>query len=524
MKQGDRKIPEQGKPNGTRNQKIRRRQPRKDSNSKRVNFDNERVSKFERDAAKKGECNDVSWYAANADLLRSAASIPFSSVTGLKVNTLNWGVPGVMALNWMPHFDSTVITAAANQVYSFVVHANSRNGSYDAPDQMMMIVAGASVFSAIANAIRAYGVARTYSQVNRYTPDGLLRAMGFQPADIRTNLSDMWFDINNLVAQASQIWIPKTMPFIERWFWLSSNIYRDGGNIKDQYYVFAPAALYQLSETGSTQGTSLQPVSVVTSAGMTWSSYCTMVQGMIDSLVSSQDRGIIFGDILKAYGLESLYSISSIPADYIVEPHYNVEVLSQIENATTINVGIGNVTQTNGIIKQEGWSTSTASAATNVHPLNWSILNSHELSAPTPEQTMVMTRLTSLQVDAVMSSDGNSVTLTPAVAGTEFISSVYVYYWDFTSTPGLTRFNYSSWLSAQTTNVPINIVWAELAFDWSPWTYVTPTTTFTATASGIGQNPTVAAGDYSNFTTIDPVTLQKMHLTAAYSEFGVPAI
>lgn len=59
-------------------------QGRKDSKDKRVNYDNERESKFTADAKKLG-CNDISWYANNAELMKAAGSLPFSSVLGNSV-------------------------------------------------------------------------------------------------------------------------------------------------------------------------------------------------------------------------------------------------------------------------------------------------------------------------------------------------------------------------------------------------------------------------------------------------------
>lgn len=68
-------------------QRSRRRQPRKDSSSKRVNFDNTRESRFARDIKRdacKADANDPSWYAQNAELMRAAASYNFATTVDRK--------------------------------------------------------------------------------------------------------------------------------------------------------------------------------------------------------------------------------------------------------------------------------------------------------------------------------------------------------------------------------------------------------------------------------------------------------
>lgn len=156
----------------TAQKRVNREQPKKDSKAKRVNFDNERLDKVEKQMRKDSgyrDCrsNDVLWYAKTPELLRSAASIPFSTTLGTKPEfTIPTAVPGVLQIDWAPTvggMEARPINQAANSIYSFTVHANSRNYSYDPADQMKMIIAGMQVFSALAAGIRAYGVMLNFS-------------------------------------------------------------------------------------------------------------------------------------------------------------------------------------------------------------------------------------------------------------------------------------------------------------------------------------------------------------------------
>lgn len=529
---------------------VKREQPKKDSSTKRINCDNERVSKFDRDRdfkesrmRRKGSWknespsvsktdNDVSWYANSPELLKSAASIPFSSSVGLPLS--EWhnspSVPGVLAMYWSPNLDGDPLQQAKNSVYSFTVHANSRNYSYDAPDQFMMIIAGASVFTAIAHAIRAYGVMRRFSQQDAYTPQALVRAMGFDYADLQANLSNMWFDINEIISRSQQIWIPNTLPLIQRWFWMCSNLYKDGDTAKSQYYLFVPISFLQLSETGSSTGTSLTAVAWnPQQTAHTWAEYLRLLNGLITALVDSQDRGIIFGDLLNAYGADKIYAVNPISSDYTVDAVYNEEVLTQIENATSMPVGVSGITQdTNGNLVQH-YNPRTAAQATALYGLRYSVLNFHQKEPPTPEQIMVATRLKvhGLRVVTQQSSAG-LVELAPAVAGTEFISAVFGFKWNWSN--GTKTLDSQDLGTSVATGAAFSqgVAYYHESFDWAPWIYyfsseVDQAIDYTVVGSIGSTKPWYGIGDYDNYTLIDSVTLAKMHLTATYSLLGVPS-
>lgn len=79
---------------------VKREQPRKDSKAKRVNLDNARESRVERDIrrdSQKVTANDIQWYSRNPELLKSSASLPFAKVLGAQVaGDQSIPVPGIM--------------------------------------------------------------------------------------------------------------------------------------------------------------------------------------------------------------------------------------------------------------------------------------------------------------------------------------------------------------------------------------------------------------------------------------------
>lgn len=345
------------KKNGRNN---RKQQPKADSKDPRVNYDNTRLSRFNADVKMGDDDNDLTWYVRNPEMFKGATTYNFAQIVGDMLQSLRGqtSVPGVMSLAWEPALggsDQYAINQAKNSIYSFVVHANSRNYKYDATDLMMLIMGGAQLFAAFACPIRAYGTAKRYEAENRYLPDALLTAMGFKPDDFRDHLSTIWFDLNQLIVSTKQIWIPNEMPVIARWFWMNTNIFQDATSVKAQYYMYTPSTILAYQEKLTSKGGCLTPVHLTreyqnedgtksyetekfdpAQNTYSWDEWKVVLKYLIDQLVNAQDRGIILGDVRTAYGVDKMYSLNEIPVDYQVTPVYNQEVLAQIENATIL--------------------------------------------------------------------------------------------------------------------------------------------------------------------------------------------
>lgn len=553
------------------------KQGRKDSSSKRVNFDNERVRKFDEhveDAIENGSkgkgANDITDFNRNQELLKSAGSLPFATILGNKNlgdGSTKSAVPGIMTYVYNATYaatdaSNTVSNKAFQQLFSFIVHANSRTGAYEYTDDAMYCMAGIDVFAAIAEATRVYGTIMHYSEQNMYLADALVEAMGFIPEDIRRNRGQMWFDINNLIMQTKQIWIPDVMPILQRYIRLNSYIYTDAAGERSQIYVPVRQSYYMLSEIGNTNGTCLapalievnnnweqfrrqnNPMSGPTFQSVTWDQFKTMIQNMIDQLVASQDRGTIYGDILKAYGADKIYAMPSISADYIVIPQYNAEVLMQIENITVSpNYEVTGFTQNhdNNVLRfTPVWSqydAGTTDAPTVRGMATTQVLNTHIASQPTPEAIMIATRLKSGGINGnkkvntwlnltptaypneagwVTASTQTANLPIPSTVGSELCIGIWTI--RMMQISGVTETS-RLYQQVNVTDVTEEAALMDLmAFDWHPFIYSISTSSFPYI------HWDVAWGDFDNYIIISDEELNKLNEVAAYSLWGVPHI
>ena len=141
------------------NKKNGTKRPASASKSNRDDF------KYKEEDAKapKSACNDASWYAANSQLLKDAASLAYSESVGSgysvvmnPVTEQDWvtSIPGVYAIHTAPAIgvskdNASAINIAARNIYSYVRHANAGHSNYDSPDLMIYLMAMDSLYSVL---------------------------------------------------------------------------------------------------------------------------------------------------------------------------------------------------------------------------------------------------------------------------------------------------------------------------------------------------------------------------------------
>lgn len=354
----------------------------KDSGSPRVNFDNMRESKFQKlegrqnsskhtrknpkPSGKPGDqgasggskipkvMSTMAPYLRNPVVLESVSRVGVPVISGQSINSSGlWAVPGVMQIKYGTAplgTDETTMVQAMNDQYSFTAHANSRNYNYSPEAMMTMELAGTEALALVALGIRAYGVMTNYEAMSLYTPKTLVAAMGFDFSDLERKYATMAGDINMLIAKTRQIWIPKTMTYFERWWKLNSEVYIDSENGRDQMYVFVPAGyrileyteggynlkfktLFQARKFGDSHPNEGALVTT-DSVQLKWADYISAVNEAIDALIAQQDRGMIYGDLLNAYGAANIISLDFFDANYKCVPIYDVAMLHEIMNGT----------------------------------------------------------------------------------------------------------------------------------------------------------------------------------------------
>lgn len=323
--------------------------------------------------------NDPNWYLVNGQLAKDVANFSFNFATGGKIhldpdissgsglNATNLRFPGICAIQTGPSIGvteglSSPINVAAKDIYSFVRHANSGHANYDTPDLMLYLLAADSVQTFWSYMVRACGVARIYSQTNKYVGDALLTAMGIDADDFRRNIAQFRAYVNQYAIKASVLAVPNTMTYYMRHQWMYQNVYMDEDNAKAQLFMYVPAYVYKYHINDTTTAGELIPFWVNASQNehgvlsnretlLTTGMLSSMGNELIDAMLSQEDVGIISGDILKAYGSDKLYRYAQIDENYAIAPVYSEEVLAQFHNTDFTGNYIGALYNDNDTVK-----------------------------------------------------------------------------------------------------------------------------------------------------------------------------
>lgn len=304
----------------------------------------------------KGSFNDPSWYIPTDQILKDVASFPTNYPLGnatpsdigpaadiynprsdVSSDTLAPGtrVPGILSFKLMPQIGmasdpTAAVNIAATNLYAYMRHQNSGAKNYDAPDMIQMIIAVAQAYSAMTWLQRIYGYANTFSSMNRYIPKALISANGVDPESIYANLADFRARINTLSLKLNAIYAPNTIKLFNRWVFIYSNCYTDSNTARAQIFQYVPYGFLQRDDT-----TGILSLKRIPAERMSYIQACTFVEEMINSLLYSEDVGIISGDILKAWG-SKVYSMSYLPDNYSLIPSNSDEIRSQLENVSIV--------------------------------------------------------------------------------------------------------------------------------------------------------------------------------------------
>lgn len=158
----------------------------------------------------------------------------------------------------------------------------------------------------------------------------LVRAYGGDYADLQNHIADFRALINLFAQRLGAFYVPAVMPIIQRHLWLGLNIFKDHDLARSKLFIFRPEIYYVFNNAaGSLDGVKL-PLS------MKFTDYRDAVNRIINALVSSEDIGIMSGDILKAYGASNMVQLPMIDENFAIEPIFSQEVLSQINGASLL--------------------------------------------------------------------------------------------------------------------------------------------------------------------------------------------
>lgn len=492
--------------------------------------------------------NPPSDYIPSDPILKSVGTLSYNTAVGTPIDLDVQGLdsklylPGVMTLQMAPTLgmcddNTSSANVASRDIYSFVRHLNSGYANYDPMDLMIYLGAMDSLFMYHQFLMRLYGVAMTYSAVNRFLPEMLIDAMGVKFSDVRRNLTKLSGFINLLAVNMEEFYVPDVMPILKVHSQCLSNIMKDSDSARANMFVIVPAYFYELNETEEGGG-SLVAKAFITNEKLrnplsrfTVDDLIEYGNDLIQHVLDSQDCGIISGDLMKAYGTRRYY-ISQMPLDYKVEPVKDQRILSKIHNATMcpfinqneINKGYFNITQdVNKLNLKFNPRFDVDADYRQIFRMRNRILDMF-WENPTAEDNMEATRW------MVFGDTTASNTFNVQIFGTEIICGFaigkYIAETSAANPQGIewTMYNNGSFIYAASdedgyqVNQTINHLANFSKFDWAPLLYTYYYDVPEVPGTWSFEN---VYGDIDNYIVVHDQIIKQMHLAATIAEFGL---
>lgn len=480
--------------------------------------------------------NDPAWYNLNKQMVVDAASISFKTplvgpLTSASFNITNTEQvrAAVVAFGTIPsvgisHSGSATApsvprnfaTLCAQNIYSWVRHANSGASNYEPADLMMYLFAMDAAYSFYAWGRSIYRLANSFVGDNLTLVADIANAQNIDIDDFRQNLANFRWYLNNTATRLNALAVPSKFPYFNRHIWMFSNLFKDDDTSKSTIYSFYPEkiGLYEPT-TGRIQY--LAPSQILVSGTWEYAEYVATMDRILTNLLSVEDIGIINGDIRKAYG-DNLFTVEEAPIDDYISPIYSAEVLSQISGATLVGSlknDTCDICQYQGAIYQGTYVASGTPTAQQYYPeisvgsasvRDTFIINMYK-DNPTPDDVMVATRL---MVEYGYVKTTETTHRLVLGTGSEFLTTAQIVYYTGTAKSGnkTSIYDYAMRYGAVVSA-------AILQFDWFPQFVGNPDSS--ATTTFYYQIP-----DLSVYAVISADVLHNMHSTALLSEFYIP--
>lgn len=489
--------------------------------------------------------NDPAWYMHLDPIAKDYANIPMAQVLGLSStnwarsyassNLLNaneaWVGYGLMSINFIPTIGqndgaTAAVNLAAQQLYTLIRRNASGTLKFDKTDVMMLVLAMDSAYMLYEHLLRGYRVISTFSSVNRYYPNSVLTALGFD-----VNLVDelTWFRgvLDMFAYKLASVNIPDQMDLIKRHSWMCSNIYLDNDSNKAQSYVFRPTHIYKWVEGTDSEPThlSLTPLYNIT---LGKSTIPNLIDTIMSPILGSEDVGEISSMAQKAFGDAGMIKIKPVEDYANLVPVYSREVLMQIRNMYMLPGDLTFAPGADATISPVLSSTvkgpylqqklacipgADGGRRIGISPL----LNFIDEDA-TPENVLVATRLVNLTTAAGSGGVANLL-----IYGTEVVESATAYRFDATGNLTSRQIDQDLYFSPTMSgaNLAANAERVRLSaeFNNSPSEYLFVPANLTAPDAQY--NYVGVHADLNNYTYIDDQTMKDLHEVAVMSLFTV---
>lgn len=288
--------------------------------------------------------NDKSWYShypeaglinANFGLRKGILQPGIGRPSGS--NITDRSVPSVAGLTTIlttPKDTSSAFIQGINQLYTYIRQANAGAVNYTAKDLACYVISAANIHAGYASLKRAHYLLNSYNVYDALLPQAYFAAMGFDYDTFAQNAADLRAYANQASIFIADM-IPLKIDMFERYRWMFSTMFADSNDAKASVYLFNPLKL--VSYTGSNNS----PVTVdwsswsrsETTTGQVYATVIANFKKLLAAFRDSDKFNTIAGDILKAYGKDSLYTAEVWDETTKLLPVYSEEVLTQIQNA-----------------------------------------------------------------------------------------------------------------------------------------------------------------------------------------------
>lgn len=490
-------------------------------------------------------------YASSESIAKDVANIPFNHISGTPFKWYNGSVAstgtwphdrltGICVLSYIPtpggaSLDATSsINMAARQLYSYVRRANSGAKNYESPDLLLYILAMEDIYINFYEAKRAYGFMANYQYMNRYTPDSVVRAVGIDPDDLRANLAQYRYQLNQLRLKINSLAVPKYFKSFIRRVVVASQIYCDSTSPRSGYYVYAKQGYYTFNPTKYATGGALIYTHTSPSTVVTLQSKLDIIKSQIEAIIADDDMNTMMGDLIKAFGESGLYNVSEVTENYSVVPVYDENVLAQIENSRAWKVFWQNIADEAGT-EHGGLDIWQKSNVLFYHPcvdltsggdsevrynrfgLDVSpIINSHK-DNPDYKDILEWTRQLAVHSGKLFKDNKVIDCGLEIVTGYSFVSP------NITNT-GVTVQRCGSFLvfssddsSYYSKYIVIKLLATISQYDWHPFLFTAEENTGAITDDGLN-----ISGDLKVFNTVDATIISRIHQCANYSVYYDP--
>jgi hypothetical protein len=291
--------------------------------------------------------NEPEFYFRYPELMKHVTNIPFNVIANLPAPLSNEGTfnyPNVVILEIQP-LSPCAPTASAQRntnmnqfmqdFYAAVRRENSGARNYDPADLTRFIFAMAEVFKRINFLQRFYYMMNYYSPINRAFPIMLFDMMNIDYKSFRDNQAEFAARLDTLITRAATMFVPSDVMYLKRMAMIYSKYYIDTEDQRDTIYVPMPAYEKSFLTLDATEnliwdnGGMQNPATRAT----TMDDLMTSAEQFVDKVLSSQDFGIMQGDILHAFPNANYTKLQALDPKVSMPPVYDKAMLMQFHNA-----------------------------------------------------------------------------------------------------------------------------------------------------------------------------------------------